>query len=290
MNKNLFKREQLNHFRLKRNFKTSRDVSKGFTLIELLFVAAIIIILASLGMFLYHKGLAYAKETVCETNLRTLNKAIKLYSSENNDALPASLGHLKLEHLEKAYAMVRKDNDWLSKLSLLLLKIDASDQAYAQFLTYENLKEFGISENIFHCPADKNGGASYGMNSDLEGKSWSEVDEEMIIVADSDSYFFYTKNQLAKRHSHKAIGITKLDRIVNVTNENVVLIDGEVVEDVGTIGTIGTIDEESDFVTICHKTGAGSGKTMTKKTITIRKSELHGHLGHGDTIGACDGN
>ena len=284
MNKELLECEQLNQPRLKRILKTSRNVPKGFTLIELLFVAAIILVLASLGIFLYHKGLVYAKETVCETNLRTLNKAIKLYSSENNDALPASLGQLKLEHLEKGYAMVMKDNDWRTKFSFLFLKIDASDEAYAQFLTYENLKEYGVSNKIFHCPSDGNGGASYGINGALEGKKWSEVEEEMITVADSDSYLFDTKDQLAKRHNHKAFGITKLDRIVNVTEENVVLMDGEEVVEVG------TIDEESDSITICHQTGSGAKKTMTKKTMTVRKSELSGHLGHGDTIGPCVGN
>ena len=130
-------------------------------------------------MFWYHKSLTYAKSTVCETKLRALNKAIKLYSTENNDTLPASLGHLKLEHLEKGYAMGTKDNDWHTKFCFFLLKIDASDQVYAQFLTYENLKESGISKNTFHCPADKNRGASYGINSPLEGKRWSDTSVKM---------------------------------------------------------------------------------------------------------------
>lgn len=289
MNKQLLKLEWLDHLRLKRTFKKSRNVCKGFTLIELLFVVLIILILASVGMFLYHKGLAYAKETVCETNLRALNKAVKFYATDNNDALPASLGHLKLEHLEKAYAMVTKDNNWRTKFSFLLLKIDASELAYAQFLTYENMKASGILKNTFHCPADKNGGVSYGINSTLEGKNWSEVGQGVIIVADADNYTFNSKTQLAKRHNHKAIAITKADRIVNVTEENVSLIDGEEVADVGTID-----EEEGDLVTICHQTSSDTEKTMTrkvknKKTISVRKTELFGHLSHGDTLGPCEG-
>ena len=289
MTKELSKRDRLNHLRLKWTFKRSGNVPKGFTLIELLFVVAVIIILASIGMFLYHKGLAYAKATVCETNLRGLNKAIELYSTENNDALPASLGYLKLEHLEKGYAMVTKDNDWRIKFSFLLLKIDASELAYAQFLTYENLKASGILKNSFHCPADGNGGASYGINSNLKGKKWSEVGEGVIIVADTDSYTFSTKNQLVKRHNHKAIGITKADRIVNVTEENVVLIDGE--EAVG----VGIIEEDDDeLITICHKEDTPAEKTKTKKdktkkTMSVKKSDLFKHLLHGDTLGPCEG-
>ena len=289
MSKELLKPEPLNHLRLKEAYKKPGKGPRGFTLIELLFVVAIIIILASAGMFIYHKGLAYAKATVCETNLRTLNKAVKLYATENNDALPASLGQLKLEHLEKGYAMIRKDNDWRAKLAFLLLKIDASSEAYAQFLTYENLKASGILKNTFRCPADGNGGASYGINSNIEGKKWSEVGEGVIIVADSNAYTFSTKNQLAKRHNHKAIGITKADEIVNVTEENVVLIDGE--EAVGVV----TMEEEDDtLITICHKENTPAEKTKTKKintkkTMSVRKSDLFKHLMHGDTLGPCQG-
>ena len=45
MDKELLKREQVNHLRLKRTFKKSRAVPKGFTLIELLCVVAIILVL-----------------------------------------------------------------------------------------------------------------------------------------------------------------------------------------------------------------------------------------------------
>jgi prepilin-type N-terminal cleavage/methylation domain-containing protein len=288
MIKDHLKHERLNHLRWRRVFKKSRSIPKGFTLIELIIVVAVIIILASAGLFLYHKGLAYAKATVCETNLRAINKAIKLYATENNDALPASLGQLKLEHFEKGYAMAIKDAEWQAKFSFFLLKIDASDQAYAQFLTYENLRDFGVLKNAFHCPADGNGGASYGINSTLEGKKLSEVSDGIIIVADTDNYTFSTENQLAKRHTHKAIGITKADVIVNVTEENVVLIDGE------EVAGVGTTDEEDDLITICHKQSNDSEKTMTKKnitkkTITVEKSQLFGHLGHGDTLGPCEG-
>ena len=106
----------------------------------------------------------------------------------------------------------------------------------------------------------------------------------MIIIADSDNDLFNTKDQLAKRHNHKAIGITKLDKIVNVTEENVVMIDGEDIVDVGMQVDTETPDEESDIITICHKPG-----TTAEKTMTIPMSALKGHLGHGDYTGACVG-
>ena len=125
----------------------------GYTLVELLVVMSIILVLSSLGVFVYHRCLVYARETVCETNLNALEKAVDLYSVEN-DALPASLGRLKREHLEKGYAKAMEDGRWLKKFCFFLIKLDTPKQAYAQFLTYENLKVYGASEKIFHCPSD----------------------------------------------------------------------------------------------------------------------------------------
>ena len=286
MNTDLLKHERVNRPRLKPASKKSKNVSKGFTLVELLVVVAIVITLATIGMYFYNKSLAYAKETVCETNLRAIEQGLKLYATEN-DALPASLGQLKLEHLEKGYAKAMKKNKWITKLCFLLLKFDASDKAYAQFLTYENLKKYGVTSSIFHCPADKNGGASYGLNSTLEGKKWSDIGEEVIIVADSDDYLFNTKEQLAKRHHHKAIGISKTSKIVKVSEDNVVSIEEEENVDVG------EPDEQSDLITICHKEETPAEKTMVKKamnqkTIKVPKSDLDAYLRNGDTIGPCD--
>ena len=41
-------------------------------------------------------------------------------------------------------------------------------------------------------------------------------------------------------------------------------------------------DVEEDMVTICHKPG-----TPAEKTMTIPRSALPGHLGHGDYEGEC---
>ncbi|MGF1686882.1 hypothetical protein L4C36_09300 [Photobacterium japonica] len=38
----------------------------------------------------------------------------------------------------------------------------------------------------------------------------------------------------------------------------------------------------ADMVTLCHKPG-----TPAEKTLTVNSNALSGHLGHGDSLGAC---
>ena len=178
----------MGHLILQRAFKGIRDVTKGFTLLELLVVLTVLLILSSFGMYLYHRSLAYAKDTVCQTNLRAMQESIIFYTAEN-EALPGTLGDLKLDHVERGYAKAMEGRRWLVKACSLLIKFDASDHAYATFLTYDNLKKYGATEKIFHCPGDHNGGASYGINGELQGKRWSEVNEHAIVVADCDSWY-----------------------------------------------------------------------------------------------------
>jgi prepilin-type N-terminal cleavage/methylation domain-containing protein len=220
----------MGHLILQQAFKSMREMRKGFTLLELLVVLTVLLILSSFGMYLYHRSLAYAKDTVCETNLRALQESIILYSAEN-DALPGTLGQLKLEHLEKGYAKAMEDGGWLIKASTLLIKFDASSYAYAQFLTYENLKKYGATEEIFHCPGDHNGGASYGINGALEGKSWGDVGEHAIVVADSDKYVFHSIDDLSKRHNHKAFAAVKSGEVVELEVEKVAAIEPEETDD-----------------------------------------------------------
>ncbi|MHC5074784.1 MAG: type II secretion system protein [Planctomycetota bacterium] len=127
---------------LRRVFKQVRKNNLGYTLVELLTVLGIILVLATVGVFVYNRAIAYAKSTVCQTNLRALETAIDLYTMET-DALPASLGQLQLEHIEKGYAREMEDRGWLKKLSFFLIKMNSSREAYAQFLTPENLKTYG---------------------------------------------------------------------------------------------------------------------------------------------------
>ena len=203
---------------LKQAFKLGKEIKRGFTLLELLVVLAVLLVLSSTAMFLYQRGLAHAKETICQTNLRAIHEAITLYSAEN-DALPASLGQLKLKHLERGFAKATEGKGWLIKAYTFLIKLDTSDHAYAQFLTYENLKKYGAAEKIFHCPADDNGGASYAINGQAQGKAWGEIPKNTILVADCDHYVFHSLDELSDRHSHKAQAIRKSAVLVEIRED-----------------------------------------------------------------------
>ena len=122
-------------------------------------------------------------------------------------------------------------------------------------------------KSIFQCPADDGRKSSYGINAAVKGKRWSKIDPNEIIVADSDHFEFTFPDGLSKRHRNKAIAIKKNGQILKV--------DDKFVADSG----VGDTDDE---VTICHKPGKPS-----EKTLIIPESAMSGHLGHGDTIGAC---
>jgi prepilin-type N-terminal cleavage/methylation domain-containing protein len=203
---------------LKRIYKKNERTEKGFTLVELMVVVTIILVLSSFGVFLYQRAIAQAKETVCKTNLEALHEAIDFYLSEN-DAFPASLAQLNFEHVEKGYAKAMRERNWYRRLCFFLVKLDASDQAYAQFMTYENLQKYGVTEKIFHCPADPNGGASYGINANLIGMKASEIGGDVVIVADCDTYSFTSVVDLTKRHRHKAFLLRKDGGIVEASDD-----------------------------------------------------------------------
>jgi prepilin-type N-terminal cleavage/methylation domain-containing protein len=229
----------------KQAFKRVKDTKRGFTLVELLIILTVMLVLSTIGMYSYKRVLAHARESVCETNLSALHEAITLFSTEN-DALPASLGHLKLEHLERAFAKTMDGREWLIKAYTFLIKLDTSDYAYAQFLTYDNLKKYGVSREILHCPDDHNGGASYAINSKLQGKTWAEVGRDVILVADCDNYTFSAIDQLAKRHSNKALGIKKSAVLVEVLEDQTVDVEAEEETEEADDDDVGVDDDNVD--------------------------------------------
>jgi prepilin-type N-terminal cleavage/methylation domain-containing protein len=244
------------YFDLQAVYRGIRKNRYGYTLIELAITLGVILILSSIAIFAYQRFLGTARSTVCKTNLKALKEAIEKYVLEN-DALPATLGQLKLRHLEEGYAKAMEDRGWVTEFSLFLIKLDDTGNANAQYLTYENLKKYGVSENIFHCPGDRNQGVSYAMNKELEGKKWSEIDRDVIVVADCDNYVFTSPDQFAKRHTQKALAIKVSGQILELS------------------------DTDTDKV-ICHKPG-----TPAEKTMVIPASALDAHLAHGDSLGPC---
>jgi len=205
---------------MKRNVATNGFVMerRGYSLIEVVVAMSIVLILATLSVVSYKVFLDYSHRKVCKTNLLILGTAVEFYSMEH-DALPATLGKLEREQLEKAYAKLPRDYYWTMKISRLLASLSLLEEAHAEFLTYENLQSMTERAN-YQDPADENRGISYGINGNIAGKAWSNVGFDEIIVADSDAYVFFSLDQLAKRHGpwgeKVAMAITKSKQVIEV--------------------------------------------------------------------------
>lgn len=180
---------------------------KIFTLLEVMVVTIIVLILAGLGVLSYRQVIENARQRVCTLNLKVLEEALKSYCLEE-DVFPASFGELKLKHLEKAYAKVMREGNYLlNKLAFFIVKINNPSLAYGKdddkgkgekkskgkgggktvFLPFEakdsgkkfffpdTLKKYGVTEEIFHCPSDPSGEVSYAINQNLAGKKWEDI-------------------------------------------------------------------------------------------------------------------
>jgi len=268
----------MSHWGLQEHSGMLGNNKSGYTLIELAVTLGVILILSSIAINFYFGALAHARGTVCQMNLKALKSAVEEYILQN-DALPATLGHLKLEHVQKGYAKAMDETGWLTQLSLLLLKFDESGNAHAQFLTYENLNRYGAKQKIFQCPSDKSGPSSYGLNGNLAEREWSKIGMNEIIIADSDQYEFTASDQLAKRHEGHAYAIQKSGKIVSLGDADDTLdITAGGPDELSADDASGNEPDDPDGTTICHN-----------GTITMTKSgaSLDAHLAHGDTVGAC---
>ncbi|MBE9581283.1 MAG: hypothetical protein IMF18_06660, partial [Proteobacteria bacterium] len=211
-------------------------MNKGFTLVQLLVAVVLTLIVSSIAILSYQKILAMGREEVCATNQRALTNAVEAYVSTNY-VIPAVLGDLKLEHLEKGYAQVMEKAGWFTRFSHFLVRTSMSNEAYAQFLTYDNLKSYGVQKDFFRCPSDSNGGVSYGINANIAGKRWYDIGNNVIIVGDCENGVFSGQGQLAKRHAsgQVAIAVTKAGEAVRMGSETVdaatasfeVVVDGD---------------------------------------------------------------
>ena len=227
---------------------------------EIVVAVAVFMIISSIAVVSYTKYIGNARESVCAENLDGLRNAVMIYVSEKA-ALPTTLGELEPEQIKQGYELAMKNADWNSKLAHSVLEFSLTSEAHAFTLSYEDLKAYGAGHEIFECPEDHNGGASYAINADIAGKKWSELNADAILIAESDSYTFNDTSDLQLRHEGKtkALGITTNGRIVKLDH-----LDGD--------------GDNGDDVTICH---------MGKTTKTKSGSALDAHLAHGDTMGAC---
>lgn len=185
-------------------------MNRGYTAVQLVGTVAIILIVSSIAIVSYQKILDMSREKVCTTNQQALTNAVEAYVTTNY-AIPAVLGDLKRRHLEKGYAEAMTQGGWTTRLAHFIVRTSMSSEAYAQFLTYDNLKSYGVSEDFFRCPGDPNGGTSYGINANVAGKAWKDIADNVIIVADCDSATFSSRSELRARHGsgRVALGVTK---------------------------------------------------------------------------------
>ncbi len=192
-------------------------MKRGYSLIEIIMVVVVSLVIATFTVVGYRQLLENARQRVCSTNLKALGAAVEIYALEN-DVLPATLGDLKLEHLLKGYAKVIDSRDWFTKFSYFFIKINTPPDVYAQFLTPENLKKYGVTPEIFRCPADTNGPPSYGINANLAGKKLENIPPGEIIVAECDHYTFTSQDELSFRH-FSGFGLKKLAQMLVVAEE-----------------------------------------------------------------------
>jgi len=145
------------------------SLKKGFTLLELLVVIAIIAVLAGIAVPVSLSVLAKSREAACLGNLKSIGVGLQGYLQDNNNRLPTlALGRESKSSQEPVLETV--------------------------------LLEYLGSEDVFHCPADKEEfrktGSSYNWNITQNGLPMSKVSffgiegrpESIPLVSDKESW------------------------------------------------------------------------------------------------------
>lgn len=127
----------------------------AFTLLEILIGVAILSVLTAASVAGYSGYRDNASILVDQTNQKVLAAAIKLYAYDNN-ALPGSLGKLRPQDLDRAYAMVTLGKQRYTLLAYLknCLDEDVAEAVSLPARYYQN------NDKILHCPSDRTGAAS----------------------------------------------------------------------------------------------------------------------------------
>ncbi|MBL7084590.1 MAG: type II secretion system protein [Candidatus Omnitrophica bacterium] len=188
---------------------------RGFTLLEVVVAVTIVLILATLALASYRQVVDNAYQEICATNQILHLKCIERHFLETNVA-PASLGDIKLEHYREAYAEVMKEAGWFTKFSYFFARLNTPKEAYADIedlkdlVDWEKMQAYGIPREVFRCPADRNAGISYGINTNLKNfNSWNAIPQDEPIIGDCDSDTFASEAALTDRHI-KNFGITNV--------------------------------------------------------------------------------
>ncbi len=155
-----------------------------------------------------------------------MTAAVEIYALEN-DVVPATLGELEIEHLQRGYARAINSRDLVTRAAYVFVSFDWSCRkaagimpAYAyNFLSPEELGKYGVKIDMFICPADENGPPSYGINNSIAGKRWRDIPEDTLIVGDCDKTVFSGEQDLSLRHIRK-IGLEHIAQGINKGKSN----------------------------------------------------------------------
>jgi len=173
----------------------------AFTLVEVLIAVAIIAILSSLGVGVWDSSVDNARQKICAQNQIILLESLKMFAYDK-DAVPTTLSGLDPEYIELAMANIEKENPLFKPLRstyLALLRINDGKQAWAIPLS-DYIK---LDSNVTCCPANTQGGISYGMNSAITNAQTlkSAISAGSPIICDcNNSRFSSLSSEAAYRH------------------------------------------------------------------------------------------
>ena len=105
--------------------KRRRHTNGGFTLLELMIVAAIIVVLATIGSARYDQAMVRAHEAALSQDLSEMNKAIQNYTADK-EAAPTSLDDLvQAQYLGRIPKdPITGNTDWTTENCDLLVNAD----------------------------------------------------------------------------------------------------------------------------------------------------------------------
>jgi prepilin-type N-terminal cleavage/methylation domain-containing protein len=173
----------------------------AFTLVEVLIAVVIIAILSSLGVAVWDSSVDNARQKICAQNQTILLESLKMFVYDK-DAVPTTLSGLGPEYIELAMAKIEKENPLFKpvrNICLAFLRVNDGKEALAGPLS-DYVK---LDPSVTRCPANTQGGTSYGMNSAITNAQTlkNAISAGSPIISDCDNDRFSSfPSQAAYRH------------------------------------------------------------------------------------------